>query len=189
MNVPEQRMLLGAILDVETTGLSPAQHEIIELCIVLFSLDGDSGKLVQIEEEYVGLREPLGGIHPAACKINGITMDDVRGLDLDYERVTLMIERADFLIAHNAPFDRGFMQCLFPGIGEKTWYCSMAGIDWRSKGFPSRRLQELLYHHNIEPGRKHRASDDVYATLELLTHHRTGRKTYLAELLNGSEDQ
>ena len=183
MGTRERQMILGAIVDVETTGLSPAQDEIIELCIVLFSFDYESGQLIRIEEEYVGMREPDCGIHPAAARINGITIADVYGQDLDYERVAAIIERADFLIAHNASFDRNFMVQLFPSVQDKVWYCSMAGINWKGKGYPNRRLQDLLYHHRIVPKRTHRASDDVYATLELLSHRQNCGTTYLYELL------
>lgn len=182
------RFILGGIVDVETTGLSPAQDEIIELCIVLFSFDLATGRLVRVEDEYTGLREPSCVIHPAASRVNGITMADVCGQELDYGRVMEIVERADFLIAHNASFDRNFLLRLFPNIGDKKWFCSMAGIDWKGKGFANRRLQDLLYQHNIVPARRHRASDDVYATLELLTHHRAGRRSYLAELVWGAEE-
>jgi DNA polymerase-3 subunit epsilon len=186
MESSDKQVILGGIVDVETTGLSPAQDEIIELCIVLFSFDYNNGQLVRIEEEYVGLREPSCGIHPEAARVNGITRADVYGKDLDYDRVAELIERADFLIAHNASFDRNFMVRLFPSVQGKTWYCSMAGVDWRGKGYPNRRLQDLLYHHRIVPARTHRASDDVYATLELLSHRQNSGTTYLYELLFGN---
>lgn len=184
----EKKLILGGVVDVETTGLSPVQDEIIELCIILFSLDLGTGQL-GIEEEYVGLREPACGIRPAAARINGITRADVYGKDLDYTRVTDIIHRADFLIAHNASFDRNFVTRLFPLAQTKTWYCSMAGIDWRGKGYPNRRLQDLLMLHGIFPGRAHRASDDVKATLELLSYRQSCGTTYLAELLQGRRKQ
>jgi len=184
----ERQRILGGVVDVETTGLSPAQDEIIELCIILFSFDPGNGHLV-IEEEYVGLREPACGIRPAAARINGITRADVYGKELDYTKITDIIHRADFLIAHNASFDRNFITRLFPAARTKTWYCSMAGIDWRGKGYPNRRLQDLLMLHGIFPGKAHRASDDVRATLELLSYRQSCGTTYLAELLAGKRQQ
>jgi hypothetical protein len=38
-----------------------------------------------IEDEYIGLREPSCVIHPAASRVNGITIADVCGKDLDYK--------------------------------------------------------------------------------------------------------
>lgn len=184
----DKKHILGGFVDVETTGLSRSQDEIIELCIILFSFDLSNEQLV-IEEEYVGLRQPSCGIRPAAARINGITGADVYGKDLDYNRVTDLIHRAEFLIAHNASFDRNFVTRLFPAALGKTWYCSMAGIDWRGKGYPNRRLQDLLLFHGISPGQAHRASDDVKATLELLSYRQSCGTTYLAELLEGRRKQ
>lgn len=172
---------LGALVDVETTGFSPIRDEIIELCIVLFSTDDDG--LAVIVEEYTGLREPVNGINAAAARVNGINWTDVCGRDLDHQRVTDLIRRTDFFIAHNAPFDRGFLTQLFPVAAGKYWYCSMSGIDWRGKGYPNRRLQDLLHWHGIRPERKHRASDDVQATLDLLNYRQSNGQTYLSELL------
>ena len=172
---------LGAIVDVETTGFSPYRDEIVELCIVLFRINQEG--LAVIEEEYTGLREPINGINAAAARVNGIGWADVRGRDLDHQRITDLVRRADFIIAHNASFDRGFVTRLYPHLDGKHWYCSMSGIDWRSKGCPRRGLQDLLAWHGIKPDRSHRASDDVRATLELLNFCQGNGITYLNELL------
>jgi DNA polymerase-3 subunit epsilon len=172
---------LGALVDVETTGFSPYRDDIIELCLVLFHVNSDG--LAIIEEEYSGLREPVNGINAAAARVNGIGWADVQGRDLDHRRVNDLIKRADFFIAHNASFDRGFMTRLYPQAAYKHWYCSMAGIDWRGKGYSNRRLQDLLAWHGISPGRSHRAGDDVRATLELLNVCQANGRTYLSELL------
>lgn len=172
---------LGAIVDVETTGFSPFRDEIIELCMILFRMDGNGFAI--IEEEYTGLREPVNGINAAAARVNGISWADVCGRDLDHQRVNELIRRADFFIAHNASFDRGFITRLFPQAAYKHWYCSMSGINWRGMGYPNRRLQDLLAWHGIRPDRQHRAEDDVRATLELLNHSQSNGRTYLTELL------
>lgn len=181
MSPQANKKYLGAVVDVETTGFSPVKDEIIELCIILFSINHNG--LAVSEEEYVGLREPVCGIHPAAERVNRISFADVEGRDLDHQRVTDLIKRADFIVAHNASFDRSFLTRLFPFAAYKPWYCSMAGIDWRGKGYPNRRLQDLLRWHGINPGRSHRAGDDVRAALELLNHCQENGRTYLEELL------
>lgn len=58
----------------------------------------------------------------------------------------------------------------------------MADIDWRRKGFESRGLQYLLGAHAIGGTTAHRAMADVYGVLHLLAH-KSGSRTYLAELL------
>lgn len=176
--------VVGGIVDVETTGFIPDRDEVVELCLLVFHYDRELD-LVEIMDEYVGLREPGCFLHPRASQVHGLTMADLCGQDLDYQRLASMIERVDLLIAHNASFDRGFVTRLFPQAISKPWFCSMSGIDWRNKGYPSRGLQDLLRQHGIAVKRAHRALDDVRATLELLNYAPASGTSYLKELLMG----
>lgn len=179
----KRRIITGGIVDVETTGLSPTTDEIIELGILLFEYDLARGRYLGVVDEYVGLREPACRLHPEAAAVNGLTMGDLRGRCLDHSRVITLLQRTDLLIAHNAPFDRRFMEALFPIVKTKNWCCSMSGINWLAKGFPNRRLQDLLQRHSIFSTSAHRAQADVRATLELLTWQQSDGSSYLAELL------
>lgn len=182
MNGASRSLIVGGIVDVETTGFSPDRDEVVELCLLLFHYNRELD-LIEIVDEYVGLREPGCFLHPRASRVHGLTMADLSGKDLDYPRLERMIEQVDFLIAHNASFDRGFLTRLVPQAVSKPWFCSMSGIDWRNKGYPSRALQELLRHHGIVVERAHRALDDVRATLELLNYSQASGISYLKELL------
>lgn len=175
--------LRASIVDVETTGLSPAQDEIVELALVLFSFDPRTGSGIEVLDEYSGLRDPGRPIPPGAVQAHGITDSDVRGRQLDDARIRSILARSHCLIAHNAAFDRGFVEKLYPETRRLPWLCSMEGIDWRAKGHASRGLQQLLAAHRIAPGSAHRALDDARATLQLLAMAQPNGKTYLAELL------
>ncbi len=176
-------MLRAAILDVETTGLDPRTDEVVELAAVLFSFDPRSGTVERVLEEYSGLRDPGRPIPEGARRMHGISDEEVRGKKLDEERIRAILRRANFLIAHNAPFDRGFVERLFPETRQMKWLCSMDGIAWRRKGFLSKSLQSLLAAHRLDPGSAHRALDDARATLKLLSQQAQGGGTYLKELL------
>ncbi len=176
-------MLRAAIVDVETTGLNPRTDEVVELAAVLFSFDPHSGEVAEVLEEYSGLRDPGCPIPEGARRMHGISDADVRGKKLDEERIRGILRRAHFLIAHNAPFDRGFVERLFPETKAMTWLCSMEGIPWRQKGFLSKSLQSLLAAHRLDPGSAHRALDDARATLRLLSQRSQSGSTYLKELL------
>lgn len=178
--------VVAGLVDVETTGFSPDRDEVVELCLLLFRYDRELD-LIEITDEYSGLREPGCFLHPRASQVHGLTMADLHGKDLDYQLVAGMIERVDLLIAHNAGFDRAFVTRLFPQAIMKPWFCSMSGIDWRNKGYPSRGLQELLRQHGIAVERAHRALDDVRATLELLNYNQASGISYLKELLLGRQ--
>lgn len=177
---------LAAVVDVETTGLSPAVDEIIEICVILFSFSPDSAEIRGTIDRYSGLREPRVGIHPAAQEIHGLSLEELRGHKLDEERLSNLFRRADFLIAHNASFDRSFVTRLFPEARDRPWLCSMRGIDWVASGCAGRSLDLLRTHFRLETAEHHRAAADAAVTLELLsTRDSTGRPFfgYLLERL------
>lgn len=174
---------VAGFVDVETTGLSPYSDEIIELALCLFRFRWDTGEIVGIVDEYVGLREPSKPIPKQATAVHGICDSHVRGQCLDMERVEELIGQCHFLVAHNASFDRNFVNRLFNLSKTKTWLCSMRGIRWRERGYSSMALQSLLKAHGITVSRSHRAEDDVKATIRLLSLKDGAGNTYFYELL------
>jgi DNA polymerase-3 subunit epsilon len=174
----------AAMIDVETTGLSPYKDEIIEFAAVLFRFSLDTYEIIDIIHSYVGLREPNIDIPHQATQVHGLRFSDVKGKSLDSVRIKEIIEKADFLIAHNAQFDKGFVTQLYPFCNSKNWVCSMRGVNWKRKGFDSKALQNLLKAHRIKVDRSHRALDDVHACIELLKQRNNDGGNYLAELLS-----
>lgn len=174
---------VACFVDVETTGLCSRTEEIVELAICLFEYSKETGEIVRMVDRYVGLREPSVPISPGAARVHGLKLKDLCGKKLDNARVEAILHTAEFIVAHNAPFDRGFVTRLFPVSSHKHWLCSMSGINWKGKGFASRGLQNLLRDHGITAGRAHRAEDDVLATLRLLTRRGLDGRWYFAELL------
>lgn len=175
---------IAGYIDVETTGLSAKKDEIIEFAITLFCFERSTCKIIGIVDSYCGLRQPTIPIPPEASRVNGIYMRDVKGKDLDYKRINNLLSRAEFLISHNADFDRKFVKVLFPSVENKDWLCSMNGIDWYSKGFYSKGLQNLLYEHGIHPRTAHRASEDVLSAIMLLACSDRSGKSYFSELIS-----
>lgn len=173
---------LGCVVDVETTGFGQ-DDEVVEIGLVLFAFERQNGRVLGIIEEYGGLREPGCVIHPGAVYVHGLTRDHLRGMSIDGTRVEEILLRTELMIAHNVFFDRRFVLPLFPTAGAKPWYCSMSGIDWRTKGFQSRGLQNLLCWHGIEVLQAHRAVEDARATLALLSWQQESGRTYLYELI------
>ncbi len=174
----------AAFIDVETTGLNPAYEEIIELAISLFAFNRESGKILGIIDEYIGLREPSCPISRGAFLVHRISKQTVQGKVLDQIKIEALISQADFIIAHNAGFDKGFVGRLFPMVLAKPWYCSMNGIKWYQKGYPSKALQKLLIAHQIHVDRAHRAGADVQACLMLLSLMNQNGVTYFQEMIN-----
>ena len=176
---------LACFIDVETTGLNPRRDEIVELACVLFAFDRRTSEIVGVVEAYQGLRQPSIPIPPDAARIHGLTDDDVRGHDLDYGRLRAMLDRAEFVVAHNSSFDLAFVGRLVPEALRKPWYCSMRGVDWYGRGFRSRGLQHLLRAHDLDPGRAHRAASDAVAAVRLLACRDDQGRPYFSDLLRG----
>nr|PZN39899.1 MAG: DNA polymerase III subunit epsilon [Bacillota bacterium] len=174
---------VAAFVDVETTGLDPGHHEVLELAIVLFAFDRETGTIVGILDEYVGLREPSRPIPREATAVHGITRRMVKGRRLDDDRVRTLLNQAEVIIAHNARFDRAFISRLYPEAARKVWLCSMRGVDWARHGYRSRGLQHLLAAHGIKVDTAHRAGADCRAALALLNCRGREGDTYLRELL------
>lgn len=178
----------ASFLDVETTGFSPRADEIVELAIVLFEFNYADGTITEVVDSYSGLREPSVPIHPGASRVHGLTIDDLRGECLDAERVRALMAQTEFLIAHNASFDRPFVCRIFPEADAKPWVCSCREIPWRRYGFGSARLQELTRARGIRAQQRHRALDDVMDAIELLrqTNSITGT-TFFSELVRAGQ--
>lgn len=175
---------VAGLVDVETTGLSPRYDEIIEISCCLFSFSRQTGIITGVLEEYTGLREPTRPISRGAARVHSISSLEFKGRQLDRGRIEELLQRAEFVIAHNARFDRGFVVKIFAAGREKRWLCSMSGINWRQEGFRSRRLQHLLQAHGIQVQRAHRAEEDVKAVLKLLSCScSSSGRSYLYELL------
>lgn len=175
-------------VDVETTGLSPTFHEVVEFGAVLFQFSRGDGRITEIVDEYAGLREPSRTIPPQAAAVHGITMEMVRGRRLDYERIQTLWNKAEFVIAHNATFDYGFITKLMPETAAKPWLCSMRQIRWKHHGHQSRGLQPLLAAHGIETAAAHRAHHDCRSAVHLLSCPSPAGSTYFMELLANSEN-
>jgi DNA polymerase III subunit epsilon len=174
---------LGAILDVETTGLKSWRDEIVELAITLFRYDRSTGAVIEIAGQYSGLRQPSGSIPAEVIAIHGINDDMVRGHSLDEPAIRSLLDQAEFVIAHNVKFDRGFVERLLPWSRTLRWLCSRDGIDWRAKGHVSRSLEDLARGHRIRTPDAHRAEGDVATVLALLSYAPKNGQPYLRELL------
>ncbi len=154
-----------AVLDIETTGLSPSESEITELAIVRL----ENGK----KEIFSELVNPGTPIPHFITKLTGITNDDVADADDIYSvlaRAIPLLEGATLFI-QNAPFDLGFLRPRLERLGYRLDNSVIDTIKWASKALPSlpkRGLDSLAWAFDIDKlENRHRALGDVETTLSV----------------------
>jgi len=171
----------AVLLDVETTGLDSGKDEIIELAMVPFYYSAND-ELVGIGEPYNALREPSVPISAEVTKLTGIDQSMVAGQTIDPTDVAAFAGTS-LVIAHNAAFDRRFLERFCPALASNPWACSMTEVDWREAGFESSKLAYLALSSGFFYDR-HRAIHDCHATIELLNRPcPPAGRTALQELL------
>lgn len=155
------------LLDTETTGLSHASDRIIELAMLLVQVDVATGQPFGLVATFEGFEDPGMPIPDVAKQVTGISDDMVRGQRLDDAQVQALIDQADLVVAHNAGFDRPFVEARFPGFADKPWACSFADIDWKALGAESAKLSALAQDQGWFYD-AHRALVDCQALLQVL---------------------
>lgn len=151
--------------DLETTGLSPQEHEIIEIG----ALKVRNGKVVDRFMEFVHPNTP---ITPMITNITHITNDMVADARFcpDVIRDFLTFCEDDVLIGHNVIFDYSFVKS--SAVKEGFSFEKM-GIDTLKiarkvhKDFASKSLGALCEYYHIENQAAHRAYYDALATAKL----------------------
>ena len=175
------------ILDTETTGLDSSKDRLIELALILVDVDKATGLPLQVQEVFDELEDPGRPIPAEATRVTGITDAMVAGKRLNEARVAELMAGVDLVIAHNARFDRGFMENRLSAFAKLPWACSVAEIDWQAQGRGSAKL-EFLAHELGFFYDAHRAEMDCHALLAVLAAPlpNTG-ETGLARLLAAAQ--
>jgi DNA polymerase-3 subunit epsilon len=155
------------VLDTETTGLNASRDKVIELALLAFDLDLATGQPAGQLQVYDGLEDPGAPLSTEVQQLTGISDDMLRGQRLDEARVAELLAGAKLVIAHNAAFDRPFVEARLPAFAELNWACSFADIDWKRQGRDSAKLSALA----LQLGwfyDAHRAEMDCHALLAVL---------------------
>lgn len=164
---PVGELIKVAVLDTETTGLDASKEKIIELALVVVDVDASSGLPIRVSAVYDELEDPGKPIPPEAGRVTGITDAMVAGKRLDDARITELMNGVQLVIAHNARFDRAFVEQRLPIFAKLPWACSLADLDWSAQGRGSAKL-EFLAHELGFFYDAHRAEMDCHALLAVL---------------------
>jgi DNA polymerase-3 subunit epsilon len=189
INLPEnyqnEDIIKVCFLDLETTGTNKETCKIIEFAGKMTAIDKNNGELIGIIDQYQSFNDPEESITPQITRITGITNEDVKGHSLDWELISQMIDKADIIVAHNASFDRAFMDRYLPLSKDKVWGCSLKDINWVKRGFNARGQEILCIWHGFYY-ESHRAMYDVDALIHLVTYEVEGQNKASLELISNS---
>lgn len=156
-------------IDLETTGLSPVRDRVVEVAGVAWR-DG-----VEIEQ-FQMLVNPQRPIPPRVSQVHGIT----DGMVCDQPRIAdilpafLQFCRADVVVAHNAPFDIGFIdaECARCGLTRPPTPVADTRTLARQRlpHCPNYRLETLKQVLGLGEQVVHRALDDARDCLAVYLH-------------------
>ena len=159
---------IGLCIDTETTGLNHAEDKIIELGIVAFEYDPLTAEILRITDRYNGFEDPGRPLPAEIADITGITDEMVAGKVFDDDKIRSLADMATLVIAHNAAFDRKFVEDRYSMFAGLPWACTVSQLDWSKERISTRILEYLLYKCGGYSIKAHRALDDAEGVLGLL---------------------
>ncbi|MFO7582552.1 ribonuclease T [Guyparkeria sp.] len=125
------RGFVPVVVDVETGGLDPQGHALLELAAVLLEVD-EHGRLYPAEEVAVSVHpSALTVVDPVSIKIHGIdpsdpereAMEERAALDAFFRPIRRQVKalnaRRAILVGHNAPFDLSVVKAACERTGYK----------------------------------------------------------------------
>ena len=157
------------VFDLETTGLDPTRHEIIEIGAIRVNRDSD------VHDTFESLVRPIKRIPKRITQINGISQDmvDHEGEPLE----TVLRDFAEFikdlpLVSFNADFDMAFLrnsarQHNIVIRNRVSCALKMARRAWPGRN--SYRLRDLAKDGGLSDGDTHRALGDCRRTVIVYT--------------------
>lgn len=154
------------VFDLETTGFSSEENNIIEIGAVRI----ENGEITERFGTFVNPKEP---IPPKITELTGINDEMVADAPSIEEALPDFLKFCDgaVLVAHNAKFDTGFIKTAMIRQGGKfnfSWLDTLMLARCLYPDLPNHKLNTLSKHMNILLENHHRAVDDAKATADIL---------------------
>ena len=175
------------VLDVETTGLNPDEHRIVEISLVSV----ENGEVIEAWTSLINPEGPVG-----KTEIHGITNNDVRNAPLFREKLVDVTNRISnvAVVAHNAKFDLSFLKSEYlrseKDLPVFSSICTLRASNYYQPHLSRRRLIDCCEDIGIEISNAHSATGDAIATAQLFHFYMDSEKNPLprAEDLNKLRD-
>lgn len=154
-----------AVVDLETTGFSPGPDRAIEIGIVRVDPSG------VIVDEWTTLVHPGRDVGPTW--VHGVTDEMVADAPSFAEVADEILDRFEgaVVVAHNAPFDGGFLAHEFASAGLPVpalpAACTLQVARWSGLGLPNYRLATCCEAFGLTNAGAHSALGDARVTAEL----------------------
>lgn len=163
-------------VDTETTGLSPEQDRVVEIGASLYCA------LTQrlIRSICFITTDDTVKISPEISKINHITQEMLEKYGVNYKSVFSLlrdnfVSHCDFLCAHNAPFDRSFLEAELKRAGmdnwDRPWIDTSVDLPFASS-ITTRKLTHLAAEHGFLNPFPHTALSDVLTMYRVFSNYK-----------------
>ena len=157
----------AVLVDAETTGFNSDRDAVIQLAICPFEYTPD-GVIVRAEPCQTWMEDPGRPLDPKITRLTGLTDGDVAGQRIDDAAVKALVDPAVLVIAHNAAFDRPFLEKRLPLFAEKHWGCSLKDVPWEAEGMTTQKLEWLVERLCGKFYQAHDATEDCEVLVDLL---------------------
>ncbi len=154
------------VFDLETTGLHATNDRITEIGAVRLR----NGEVI---EEFNTFVDPERPIPAKITELTGITDAMVQGAPKEAEALHSFFEfcgEAPILVAHNAPFDTGFVRAASGRCGINFSFSSVDTVPISRALYPhlkNHKLDTVAKHLELAPFNHHRACDDARVLAEI----------------------
>jgi DNA polymerase-3 subunit epsilon len=161
--------------DIETTGLDNQRDSIVEIGAIKFNRKGEIGR-------YCSLIDPGFPMPAEASKVNNINDEMLAGQPPIQEVMPAFLRfiADSIILAHNAPFDCGFVNSNLSRLFDDG-YVPYPALPYRIAdtlplarqllpGFAHYNLQFIAASLNIQAKAAHRALDDARLCMEIFTY-------------------
>lgn len=152
------------VLDLETSGLDPLKHEIIEIGIISVDTSSTQHKTLNT------LIKPTKPITKKITQITGITNEqlNLEGVSLDEalaQSLAIIGDRP--IVTYNAEFDIAFLESALKAPIQNPKVCALKLARKAFPGLKSYKLSEVCRALKIPHNNAHRALGDARATLDV----------------------
>ncbi|MBR3289742.1 MAG: PolC-type DNA polymerase III, partial [Clostridia bacterium] len=154
------------VFDLETTGLNAQNDRIIEIGAV--RLHGG-----EIVEEFATFVDPRRELSPQIVQLTGITDAMLQGAPQEPDALDAFYRFCGdtrVLVAHNAPFDTGFLQQAAQRCDKEYSFTSVDTVGISRALYPhlkNHKLDTVAEYMKLPPFQHHRASDDARVLAEI----------------------